>query len=357
MKLLKYMPLALLAVLAVSCSNGGPEPDNIAPGVYFPKYNTAAVKMNPLEESSVSFTADLCRTFNTVGTVVDFAVTIEKQDLEQEGTVWGPAGTDAEWFQVPSQVIFDNNYSKKTIAMTVLTDDMEYYQPYRITMKVAGDTKVSAYGQGTYTFTFTKTQDAWVDLGTALFADGWMLSAYSTSSGPINPLNYPWEVPMQQNVGEPYMYRLVNPYNQPGMPVAFDNIYDYNQGDAYLEINLENEDIPIIMPQFAGLIESSNGTMTVCNLEGYLAEQGASYADIEAELEPGERSTFDDGYLLVPKCYFFFDGDGPYTWTNGIMTAAIQWPDAEPASKLVPNKDNKLTDKSLKATKAFERRK
>lgn len=352
MKLLKYLSLAILAGVAVGCSDGGPEPDAIAPGVYFPKYNSSAVRMNPFEESSVSFTADLCRTFNTVGTVVNFETTIEKQDLEQEGTVWGSAGADAAWFSIPSQVTFDNNYSKVSFDMTVLTDEMEFYQPYRITIKIVGDTQISLYGTNTYTFTFTKTQDAWVDLGMAYFADGWVMSRYQTSAGPCDPLDYAWQVPMQQNVGEPFMYRLVNPDNAAGMPINPTTSYDYSQGDVYLEINLENEEVPVILPQFNGIIDS-DGTMTVCNIEGYLADQGASYADIEASLEPDERSVYEDGFLYIPTCYFFYDGDGPYTWTNGIMNGAIQWPD-DPEGELSKRVEaNNKADKKSEFVKKF----
>lgn len=328
MKLLKYLPLALVAVVATGCSNGGPEPNNIAPGVYFPKYNATKINMNPLDESSVSFSADICRTFNTVGTAVTLTSKVEMKDMAaaEEGLeIWGaaPAGI----FEIPSQVVFENNFSKTSFTTVVNTDEIDFYQPFRVTLTIS-DPTVSLYGSATYSYVFQKTQDAWSFIGTGLYTDGWVLAAFQTSAGAIPVDKYPYEVEMEQNVGDPAMFRVVNPYNNPNLPFNLPNT-DPGTENHYIEIDLTREDIPLIFPIYPGFdFGGSDGPITVMNIEGYYAYEGATYDEIEGGVDPAVRSTFSNNELVIPRPYFFLAGDGPYTWAN-VQQAAIAFPDDE----------------------------
>lgn len=328
MKLLKYLPLALVAVVATGCSNGGPEPNNVAPGVYFPKYNATKINMNPLDESTVSFTADICRTFNTVGTAVTLTSKVEMKDMAaaEEGLdIWSaaPAGV----FEIPSQVVFENNFSKTSFTTVVNTDEIAFYQPFRVTLTIS-DPAVSYYGSATYTYTFQKTQDAWSYIGNALYTDGWVLAAFSSGGSAIPVDKYPYEVEMEQNVGDPSQFRLVNPYNNPNLPFQLPN-NDPGTENSYIEIDLTREDIPLIMPIYPGFdFGGSDGPIVVMNIEGYYAYDGASYDEIEANVNPSIRSTFSESTLTVPVPFFYLGGDGPYNWTN-TQPAVIAFPEAE----------------------------
>lgn len=301
MKLLKYLPIALLAVAATACTEDGPNPNDIAPGVYFAKVNPKSYKISPLVVSD-TIDVKVCRTFETVGTQVNFEYSIEKEITEEDGVTkhWEAApAAEAALFHVPSTVTYTNNYSMVAAKVIVENDKLEPKQRYRINMSMAKDTQVSLYGSGTYSFTYYKSKDAWVDCGNALYTDGWVLAAYKTESGPINVAQAPYEVPMQENKGEPGHYRLVNPYSAAFTSYKLPNTYTGTE-DCYMEIDVTDPSFPMVMPSEVGYTFKGYDTVIACNQEGWYVDGGSSIEEAIAEIPAEERSTYANGVLNVP---------------------------------------------------------
>lgn len=78
----------------------------------------------------------------------------------------------------------------------------------------------------------------WKDLGNALLMDGWVLPAFGIDQ--TDPANW-YEVPLQQNKNNQYLYRLVNPYKVG--PAAEFNEYD---GDGWIEFDVENPECVLV---------------------------------------------------------------------------------------------------------------
>lgn len=60
-------------------------------------------------------------------------------------------------------------------------------------------------------------EDNWISIGNATLYDGWVLPGFG-----INQMENPYEVPMEQNIINPALYRLVDPYHRG--PIADRNI-------------------------------------------------------------------------------------------------------------------------------------
>lgn len=61
----------------------------------------------------------------------------------------------------------------------------------------------------------------WRDVGNATLMDGWILPAFDINQ---NDKNNWFEVPLQQNLGNPNLYRLVDPYHASGFPLLKENL-------------------------------------------------------------------------------------------------------------------------------------
>lgn len=325
MKLLKYLPIALLAVFATACNDDSPNPNQIAPGVYFSKANIVNVKASSTETTKV-VKFDVCRTFNTVGTVVNLNSTVEQEVVAEDGTsTWKAVTADtAAFFNVPSKITFDNNYSKTSAAVTVSNLNLPIDQRYRVTVNMAEGTEVSLYGKGTYTFYYiVRKAEAWEDMGFAKYVDGFILAAYG-----VDPNQYAWNVPMQRNTSEPGLYRLVNPYGQATCPLLNNNENPDKDTDYYIVIDLKNPMVPKVMPSLSGYYLADNGSFILTNLEGDYAYKGATDDEIMAEVAGSPyASSFANNVLTVNLPLFYIDkikGD-PYNWKT-IVPAVITFP-------------------------------
>lgn len=334
MKLLKYLPIALLAVFATACDCDSPNPNQIAPGVYFSKANIVNVKTSTTDATKV-VPFDICRTFNTVGTVVNVSSKVEEEVIAEDGTSTWRAATaaDAGCFDVPKQVVFSNNYSKTSANVTVNNLSLPIDQRFRVTVNITQctecpdctkRTQVSLYGKGTYSFYYIKRKaEAWVEMGLAKYVDGFILAAYG-----VDPNQYAWNVPIQRNASEPGLYRLVNPYGQATCPLLNNNENPDKDTDYYIVIDLKNPMVPKVMPSLSGYYLSDMGSFIITNIEGDYAYKGATDDEIMAEVAGSPyASSFANNVLTVNLPLFYNDkieGD-PNKWKT-IVPAVITFP-------------------------------
>lgn len=177
----------------------------------------------------------------------------------------------------------------------------------------------------------------WNDVGNATFMDGWILPGFG-----INQASNQYEVPLQQNSDNPYLFRLVNPYKRG--PVAQSNsskkngyitfdVYDpehvvFKFGDCGFSF----KDVPsntninnFFCYNYLSGTYYFNLDMTIPEIIEYLKIQGAPF------------STFKDGVLNVtgtfpngaPDACFGIDQTALWclTWENN-MTTRITFPES-----------------------------
>ena len=196
----------------------------------------------------------------------------------------------------------------------------------------------------------------WTDVGMATFMDGWVLPAFGIDQ--TQEANQ-YEVLLQQNVTNPTVYRLVNPY-QAGP--AKD--YNENKTGGYITFDITDPDHVAFLKSEAGFAYSDLGiSKFYCyNYLGALMQIfGISAADVVEVMEDEMPcTTFKDGvvylgtwmdpdpqYGLTYDANFGYQGDpdGGYTWTdannnNANMVAKIVFPSTEPSLSINEVKSN-----------------
>ena len=169
----------------------------------------------------------------------------------------------------------------------------------------------------------------WKNLGYGDYIDGWIIPALSTSSGALDPVEYMWQVRVQQNTTKPGMYRLVGLY-QSGSPVADDNSIT---ATSFLNIDMTDNTCGVILEQFSGFSNTewfddpfNIGDMAGVyegDLDAAINQQGTTLK--EALLANGYQTDLVDGILTVNKPIFGqYDENGEYmfgySWRSQLPT-------------------------------------
>lgn len=147
-------------------------------------------------------------------------------------------------------------------------------------------------------------EDGWVDAGSAMFADAWMIPAAG-----VDPGQYAYEVAVEKNENIPGMYRLVNPYLN--SPMSNNDVL----AEGFIAFSIADpEFVPVVPLSYCGFTASTQGGSTKSllptNFEGfflYLYENLTKEDIIEGlseEDDPFIPSSFDDatGTVTLKNC-------------------------------------------------------
>lgn len=152
----------------------------------------------------------------------------------------------------------------------------------------------------------------WVDYDTAYYVDGWMIPAFG-----VDPEEYGWDVKVQQNVNNPNLFRLDNPYKEPECAIS-----SQASRGGYIEFDITDPNhVPVTAGIFNGMMNGQNQVMNT-NFLGYVYQYYGgqfTYAEIIEDLEndpeyDGVFSTYEDGYVYFEECRIQIDGEGCYSW-------------------------------------------
>ena len=182
----------------------------------------------------------------------------------------------------------------------------------------------------------------WRDLGDALFMDGWVIPFFGADQWEAG---YQWEVPLQQNLENPNVYRLVDPYHLG--PVAEVNPC---RNKGYIMFDVSDPAHVLFLQVESGFSYPSSGiTVLYCynQLGSAYAYGEGQYTVEELIAEAGDEipyTTFENGVvtlsyvdtaegILMDANFGFQQAPyGGYVWqtTDGDipdMSAAITFPD------------------------------
>lgn len=186
----------------------------------------------------------------------------------------------------------------------------------------------------------------WSDLGSADFADGWVMAAFSRGGVPIVVADEMFPVDIQQNDDDPTLFRMVQPWGE-NFPIASLNAYPKKRN---IEFVIDGTDYVCFEEQLSGYGTANwGGELSIGNLTGYLRGKNpdASNATIANAIKtnyPDELSTYEDGVLTVPEPMFGAPGVGDgtfgYTWKN-IQASVMYMPDV-PANVKALNKAKRV---------------
>lgn len=132
----------------------------------------------------------------------------------------------------------------------------------------------------------------WTDIGNALFTDGWLAPVLG-----VSPQDTQYEVPVQQNVADENLYRLVNPFKYG--PLAAVN---EAEGEGYIVFDVTDPDHVVFKLADAGFASSKArcSTFFVYNYMGSLVLINPFYTAAEVINEFGNDfpcSTYKDGIV------------------------------------------------------------
>ncbi len=160
---------------------------------------------------------------------------------------------------------------------------------------------------GSATFYYTTTASAWNKLGTGLYTDDILVSAFRDSAGnPLSPVTY--EVEIEESSEQPGLYRLVYPYG-PSHPYNEEGDWDASK-TYYMEINASDPNMVYIEAQAQG-VNWGYGELIAYSFAAYYMDSGYSLEDVYAA---GYCGTLEDGIITFPvkSLLFYFGEDGPY---------------------------------------------
>lgn len=295
----------MLALTLASCSSDDDYQRASVSGeqVYFPNTLSSTIETSP---DATSFTVPVYR-INTVG-----ELTVPLTITMAEGSIYTPTA---------QQVTFADGSNEAALTFTYNPNDIVFGDYYNISIAINGEELLSDYGVSTYSFKAGKT--AWVDMdGVATYREDIITALFGVD-------NLMYEVPVQENVVTPGIYRLINPYGE---------AYEYNEPgdwddsqDYFLTINATDPDHVYVERGELG-VDWSYGMMSAQSMVTYYMAQGQTVEELIAS-HPEYFGTLSNGVITMPARSLLFSmadyRDGAWYTGNGSGMFAVALPGAK----------------------------
>ena len=303
MKILKnifYVLFACAAVTLWSCDDEVEYTPAEAPTnaqVYFRSGLASTVNLSSAESS---FTLEVLRAATGSAATVNLSVT---------------DGTNGK-LSIPSSVSFDASSNSASLVIGYNAADFTYDEFAEVSIAIE-ESSATPYGIATYTFS-VGIPAPWASLGMATYRDDLVTTFWATG----NPV---YQVEIQENLENPGIYRLVNPfganypYNDPG---DWDTTQDY-----YLEINAQDPE-GVYIPLCQMGTDWGYGYWKIWSFANYyMVRQDKTLEEVKAA---GYCGTFKDGMITFPANTLLFGmtdyNDGSYYGSNGSGQFLIAMP-------------------------------
>ena len=272
--------------------------------------------------------------------------------LKYNGVLTDPAGDSF----VLASVSVGKDLSKVVVGLVATTDENEAYDAVRNgtveTVELTESTESLRFdfmGTADYTLaaiaydaegtevqqqaiTFFVSSGAapkeWTKLGTGIMVDGWVLPMFKSGGVRVDPMQYAYQVEMEENIENPGIYRILQPWQTANYPIASLNKYS---GDAVfnLVVDARDQDFVTVAPQFTGfVVEYSDGgtdALWATSIADFYKATGRNdyalqYANYVEDGEIiitfptfGVTDTANDPQPAIKDCGYTFYGQNPYS--------------------------------------------
>lgn len=195
----------------------------------------------------------------------------------------------------------------------------------------------------------TSAPKEWKKLGNAVMVDGWICPSFKTNSGRVDPMKFAFNVPIEENIENPGVYRVISPWTGSTFPGA--NLNDYEGDPVNIVIDARNPAAVSMLPQFNGYFakydDGSTAAFWVTSLADVYTAQGATAEEIAEEgvenvLEQGmlyftaptfgQTDNVDDPQPAIADCGYTFYGKTPYSEEQQFCPGIFQLPNASAAA-------------------------
>ena len=233
--------------------------------VYFPSTISSNVALSSLENS---FDIIIARV------KTDNAITVPL-------TITGNDGL----YNIPSSVTFAQGESKATLKITYDAEEIGFDNFSDLSIKI-GDEYTSVYGNSEYLFKIG-VPSPWESLGDATYADDYVSTWFGVG-------NDEYKVEIQENLLQPGLFRLVNPY---GAAYPYNEPGDWDDSqDWYFEINAVDPTAVFINLQEVGM-DWGDGMLSFGSIAALRMSQGKTLEEVK---EDGLTGTFENGVITFP---------------------------------------------------------
>lgn len=233
--------------------------------VYFPNTISSNVALSSLENS---FDIIIARV------KTDNAITVPL-------TITGNDGL----YNIPSSVTFAQGESKATLKITYDAEEIGFDNFSDLSIKI-GDEYTSVYGNSEYLFKIG-VPSPWESLGDATYADDYVSTWFGVG-------NDEYKVEIQENLLQPGLFRLVNPY---GAAYPYNEPGDWDDSqDWYFEINAVDPTAVFINLQEVGM-DWGYGMFSFGSIAALRMSQGKTLEEVK---EDGLTGTFENGVITFP---------------------------------------------------------
>lgn len=217
----------------------------------------------------------------------------------------------------------------------------------------------------------------WKKLGTGIMVDGWICPSFSVSGVRIDPMKYAYYIDIEENIENPGVYRILQPWTTDKYPGR--NLNEYTGDPVNIVVDARDAAAVSIQPQFSGFFttydDGSSAAFYVTSLADYYASDGYTNDQIVAKgvdnvLEEGmlyisaptfgQTDNVGDPVPAIADCAYTFYGKTPYSEDQKYCPGIFQLPDASAAAvakahirKAGAQMSAQLTaDRSIRAAKA-----
>ncbi|MDE6301443.1 MAG: hypothetical protein K2M19_06970 [Muribaculaceae bacterium] len=170
--------------------------------------------------------------------------------------------------------------------------------------------------------------DTWKSIGNATVYDGWITPGYVDDDGKqLNPSDFPFEVPVEESVETPGVYRLINPFGSSDFHLSSFNV----DGSAHdIVIDARDRTFVLIQPQYCGFTDLDSSEASG-RYPYYLSDMGTYMWNLGQQREVINllrcASTMSGNVIYVPQPTFGTTADH----------AIEAWETSYPAQIILPN--------------------
>ena len=233
--------------------------------VYFPSTISSNVALSSLENS---FDLIIARVKS------DNAITVPLTITGNEGL-----------YDIPSSVTFAQGESTAALRVTYDAEKIGFDNFSDLSIKI-GEEYTSVYGKSEYLFTIG-VPSPWESLGEATYADDYVSTWFGVG-------NDEYKVEIQENLLQPGLFRLVNPY---GAAYPYNEPGDWDDSqDWYFEINAVDPTAVFINLQEVGM-DWGYGMFSFGSIAALRMSQGKTLEEVK---EDGLTGTFENGVITFP---------------------------------------------------------
>lgn len=233
--------------------------------VYFPSTNSSKVELSSLENS--------------------YDIVVARVKTDNAITVPLTATGETDNYNIPSSVSFAQGESKSVIKITYDFDELGFDNFSDLSI-IINDDFASAYGKSEYSINIG-VPAPWKSLGDATYVEDFVTAFYGAD-------NEEYKVEIQENLLQPGLFRLVNPYgaaypnNDPG---------DWDDSkDWFFEINAEDPTAVYINLQESGM-DWGSGMLSFGSIAWLRMSQGKTLEEVK---EDGLTGAFENGVITFP---------------------------------------------------------